>query len=122
MTDFDTMIQGAGWDLLSEVHGTTAKSIVASWTPAGAGAQTVDGLWSPGEIVPGYVMTGEDEIERGVLTMNPADLTGLPAVHDTVTIDGVVWAVVAIGRVSPLSEVQLERKTIVATEAGPRRA
>jgi hypothetical protein len=99
---FDGIAQGTAWDSLALVHGRTLTH-----TPSGGAPATITAIWQEGQLLPGYLADGSQEISHGVLTVNPADVT--VTLSDTFTIDSAVWAVVAM---TPgiYTECQLERR------------
>lgn len=104
MSTFSDQVQGTAWDSLAAIHGQTV-----TYTPYSGEPSSVTGIWTPGQIMPGYYPDGEQEVSVGVLRLSGAAVAA-PDIRDTVTIAGTTWAVKSIGRVNPILELQLEAR------------
>lgn len=104
MTTFATRFLGTAWDMLVALHGQAV-----TYTPFGGSGTSITAMWRPGQMLMGYLPSGTQEVALGVLRASSSDIA-TPDPRDTVTIQGVVWAVVSIGRRTPVVELQLETR------------
>jgi len=115
VTVFDEMVQGTAWAAMVLTRGRTV-----TYTPHGGQGTSITAVWTESEVLAGYMPDSEQEVRLGLLRASALDVSD-PDTRDTVTMDGVTWAVVFIGRTSPIVDLQLETRRVRRVIGGDRR-
>lgn len=113
---FDSMFRGGAWPAhLAHFGGGQVVTI----TPYGGSATTVDAIWNPGRRLYEVLDDGARQASSGVLRVALSEVSGwTPDVRDTVTIDSVAHAVVAIARPDGAPVVELELEAVTQRRIG----
>ena len=105
-TTFDAAFLADAWPALVDEFGR-----VATYYARGSGSgSAVTVIFLLNRTLPQYVATGEQIGETAVVKASADDIA-TPHLDDTFALNGETWAVVDIGRVSPLVEFQVERRS-----------
>ena len=115
-TIFDSLMQSAGWPSLVAQFGQTV-----TYTPAGGEGTSISAVWYADRTLPNFYIDSQQDVETGVLVASPADVTSPNINGDTVIIGGTTYAVVELGKVTPLVEMQLITRVRRAIGAGHER-
>ena len=105
------------FDRLADMFGAASSEltadlvVTATYTPHSGDPSSITGLWYQDEAMPEPDVDGEQDVARGVLVVDPGDVSD-PDDRDQITIGGVVWAVASIGERVPLTELQLETREL----------
>jgi len=115
-TTFDSLMQSAGWPSLVAQFGQTV-----TYTPSGGEGSSITAIWHADRTLPNFYIDSQQDVETGVLVVSPDDVMNPNINGDTVTISGTTYAVVELGKLTPLVEMQLITRVRRAIGAGHER-
>ena len=106
MSRFATQFQGGPWAQLADLHGREI-----TYTARGGSSSNITAIWEVSTVGTMDYPGGQQSIQTARLQASGADIPN-PDPEDTVTVDGVVWAVTDEGveQTSPVVVLRLERR------------